>query len=230
MRYFGFLITLGFFAAVGSPQGLALAGFSPVPTVVSGSNIPDGSPQFVFLRPSIRQLTISYPEGLASGVLSGPRRSFQVDLINQVVPMVSTAITVNSDGTLDYAQTVQNGTKASQHIRVWGLSIPSTLAVSQTSHPIWKAAQENAAAPRWPREGLRRERSTFARRIFRASPNTHHLRIRMALGISRRGRGLACRGRSGKLLILRLTPRGFRRLRLDAAHGVMKGFPLLRGE
>ena len=49
----------------------------------------------------------------------------------------------------------------------------------------------------------------------RASPNTVHLMILIAVEISMAGRGLARGGRSGKLLILRLTPRGLRRLRLD---------------
>jgi hypothetical protein len=35
--------------------------------------------------------------------------------------------------------------------------------------------------------------------------------------MSIRGRGFACRERSGKLLILRLTPRGVRRLRLETS-------------
>src|SRR5438034_7143850 len=49
-----------------------------------------------------------------------------------------------------------------------------------------------------------------------AKPNTLHLTIRIALTMSTGLRGLAWRGRSGKLLILRLTPRGLRRPRLEA--------------
>jgi hypothetical protein len=45
--------------------------------------------------------------------------------------------------------------------------------------------------------------------------NTVHLTIKMVVEIAMVGRGLARGGRSGKLLILRLTPRGLRRLRLD---------------
>jgi hypothetical protein len=48
------------------------------------------------------------------------------------------------------------------------------------------------------------------------SPNTVHLIILMALQMSILGRGLTWRGWSGKLLILRLTPQGLRRLRLEA--------------
>jgi hypothetical protein len=47
------------------------------------------------------------------------------------------------------------------------------------------------------------------------SLNTVHLTIKMVVEIAMVGRGLARGGRSGKLLILRLTPRGLRRLRLD---------------
>jgi hypothetical protein len=47
--------------------------------------------------------------------------------------------------------------------------------------------------------------------------NTVHLMILIALQTSIFGRGLAWRGRSGKLLILRLTARKLRRLRLEMA-------------
>ena len=55
--------------------------------------------------------------------------------------------------------------------------------------------------------------SEFLMPLF--SPNTVHLTIKMVVEIAMVGRGLARGGRSGKLLILRLTPRGLRRLRLD---------------
>src|ERR1700730_15291738 len=47
------------------------------------------------------------------------------------------------------------------------------------------------------------------------SPNTVHLSILMAFLMLMRGSDLFVRGRSGKLLILRLTPRKLRRLRLE---------------
>lgn len=47
------------------------------------------------------------------------------------------------------------------------------------------------------------------------SPNTVHFTIRMYLGKSTRLVQLGLRGRNGKLLIFRLTPRGIRRPRLD---------------
>src|ERR1039458_6105109 len=50
---------------------------------------------------------------------------------------------------------------------------------------------------------------------MRFKTNTVHLMILMALRMSILGRGLTCRGRSGKLLILRLTPRKLRWLRLE---------------
>jgi hypothetical protein len=45
--------------------------------------------------------------------------------------------------------------------------------------------------------------------------NTVHLSILMDFRMLIGGRGLLFRGRSGKLLILRLTPRRLRRWRLD---------------
>ncbi len=50
---------------------------------------------------------------------------------------------------------------------------------------------------------------------MRPKRNTVHLMILIVVEISMAGRGLARGGRSGKLLILRLTPRGLRRRRLD---------------
>jgi hypothetical protein len=51
--------------------------------------------------------------------------------------------------------------------------------------------------------------------IAYSSPNTVHLSILMAFLMMMRGSDLYVRGRSGKLLILRLTPRKLRRLRLE---------------
>ena len=48
-----------------------------------------------------------------------------------------------------------------------------------------------------------------------SSLNTVHLSILMAFRMLIGGKGMLCRGRSGKLLILRLTPRKLRRLRLE---------------
>jgi hypothetical protein len=51
--------------------------------------------------------------------------------------------------------------------------------------------------------------------IAAISPNTVHLRIRIAFVMLIGGGGLSARRRSGKQLILRLTPRGLRRSRLE---------------
>jgi hypothetical protein len=47
------------------------------------------------------------------------------------------------------------------------------------------------------------------------SPNTVYLSILIALSALIGGNGLMRRGRRGKLLIFRFTPRGWRRLRLE---------------
>jgi len=62
----------------------------------------------------------------------------------------------------------------------------------------------------------REETCLLARRqsVFRRT--TLHLTILMAWQMSMGDSRLGPRGRSGKLLILRLTPRGLRRLRLEA--------------
>ena len=51
--------------------------------------------------------------------------------------------------------------------------------------------------------------------IRRPSPNTVHFSTLMAFSMLIGGSELCVRRRSGKLLIFRLTPRGFRRLRLE---------------
>jgi hypothetical protein len=98
------LISAAVFSATNVPaQQPAAVGLSPIPTLASGSTVPDGSPQFVFLGPSIRQVTLSYPAGLAGGNPSGALSTFQIERLNQVAHSVTTQVTANSDGTYDYA-------------------------------------------------------------------------------------------------------------------------------
>jgi len=52
---------------------------------------------------------------------------------------------------------------------------------------------------------------------MQASSNTVYLSILIAFSRLIGGNGLIPRGRSGKLLIFRFTPRGLRRLRLETA-------------
>ena len=94
------LISAAVFSASNAPaQQPAAVGLSPIPTFASGSTVPNGSPQFVFLGPNIRQVTLSYPAGLASGSLAGARSTLQIERLDQVAQGVTTQVTANSDGT-----------------------------------------------------------------------------------------------------------------------------------
>jgi len=61
----------------------------------------------------------------------------------------------------------------------------------------------------------RRGRWVFFNPKWGPSPNTVHFSTLIAFLMSIGGSGLSVRRRNGKLLILRLTPRGLRRLRLE---------------
>lgn len=137
-------------AACFGQQAQTFAGFSPVPTITAGAAIPDDSLQYVFLGPTIRDVTLSYPRGLASGTRSGLRQTYKLRMLNQVAPTVSTAVTANADGSYDYTYTVQNDATAVDPIRVWSIAMPAVNAVSSAHHSVWsvtaEAAPGNAAA------------------------------------------------------------------------------------
>lgn len=120
------------------------AGFSPVPTVTAGTVVPDDSPQYVFLGPTIYDITLSYPKDLASGTRSGPRQTYKLKMLNRVSPVVSAVVTVNADGSYDYAYTVQNDASARDSIKVWSIAMPAVDAVSSATHSVWRATAERA--------------------------------------------------------------------------------------
>src|ERR1700756_4205359 len=65
------------------------SGISPIPTVTATTVIPDNSPQFVFLGPTIADITISYPSALQGGLASGGRTTFKIKMLNQVKPILT---------------------------------------------------------------------------------------------------------------------------------------------
>src|SRR5258708_14196850 len=75
------------------------AGFSPVPTVAAGSSIPLDSPQFVFLGPTTRQLTISYPAELGGASSASGRITLVTKMLHQVKTTLSRTVSRNADGT-----------------------------------------------------------------------------------------------------------------------------------
>lgn len=120
------------------------AGFSPVPTVTANTTVPDDSPQFVFLGPTIYNITLSYPKDLASGKRSGPRQTYKLKMLNRVSPVVSVVVTANADGSYDYAYTVQNDASARDSIKVWSIAMPAVDAVSSATRSAWSATTERA--------------------------------------------------------------------------------------
>ena len=84
--------------------------------------------------------------------------------------------------------------------------IPSELLDRLVKGPMTAEAVEDVS---------RAFKKALIERALGASPNTVHLMILIVLPMLIAGRWRACRRRIGNLLILRLTPRGFRRPRLD---------------
>jgi hypothetical protein len=144
------LISAAVFSTSNVPaQQPAAVGLSPIPTFASGSTVPNGSPQFVFLGPNIRQVTLSYPAGLASGSLAGARSTLQIERLDQVAQGVTTQVTANSDGTYDYTFLLQNDGQSSKGVKVWSIAVNATDAVIQANHATWNGVLEplDATAP-----------------------------------------------------------------------------------
>ena len=125
----------GWSPAPAANQGLRPI-FSPIPTVVPGYIVPADSPQFVFLGPSVDQLTISYPAALAGGSSTG-RTSFTVKMLNQVKLAVSSTVSANANGTFDYSYVISNDASAIDSVRVWSIALPAVDAALSASHPSW---------------------------------------------------------------------------------------------
>ncbi len=123
---------------------------SPVPILSSGT-IPTDSKQFVFLGPKASQLTISYPADIATG--TGPRQTYTVKMLNQVRPVVSTAISRMPDGTFEYSYSIRNDENAGDAIRVLSLALPATDALQGLTAGSWSAASDAAPGHERPLAG-----------------------------------------------------------------------------
>ena len=126
--------------------------FSPIPTVVAGYTVPVESPQYVFLGPTVNQLTISYPAALGGGT-SSERIALTVKMLNQVKLIVSSTVTANSNGSYDYSYSIANDPSASDGVKVWSIAMPAIDAVLSASHPSWAFSQQPANADPNPPKG-----------------------------------------------------------------------------
>ncbi len=109
--------------------GLSLAqvavssGISPVPIVPPpGRSYPEG--QYVFLGPSIRELTLVYPRKDADGQVYGIEKTVRVPMVNQVRVGLECDVIKRADGQFEYTYRLRNGTEAVQPITSWSLNIP----------------------------------------------------------------------------------------------------------
>ncbi|MGA7240667.1 MAG: hypothetical protein WBY44_33595 [Bryobacteraceae bacterium] len=126
--------------------------FSPIPTVAPGYTVPLDSPEFVFLGPTIDQLTISYPANLAGGAAT-ERTSFTVKMLNQVKPIVSSTVSVTASGSYDYSYVVANDASAADGVKVWSIAMPAVDAVISASHPSWTFDEHAATSDPNPPKG-----------------------------------------------------------------------------
>ena len=132
-------------------------GISPIPVILPGNTVPLDSEQFVFLGPRVSELTISYPSELDPGAAAGARRTYKVKMLNQVQPVVSTAVKELPDGTFEYVYTVRNGPEAQDAIKVLSLGLPATDALISAENSQekseWTATRQLSSRHRAPLPG-----------------------------------------------------------------------------
>jgi hypothetical protein len=148
---------LSFFAILGTAaaqQPQPSAGFSPIPTIAAGSTIPIDSPQFVFLGPTITQLTIAYPAARGGTPSSTGQISVTVKMLNQVIPTVSSTVATNADGTYHYAYSIANDPASPDPIKVWSIAMPAIDAATSATHPSWIYSQVPASTDPNPAKGM----------------------------------------------------------------------------
>jgi hypothetical protein len=96
------------------------------------------------------RLTISCPAELDPDGFAGVRHTYKVKMLNQVQPVVSTAVKDLPDGTFEYVYTVRNGPDAQDSIKVLSLGLPATDALisAEKSHKSssWTAAAAQVSA------------------------------------------------------------------------------------
>jgi hypothetical protein len=147
--------------AVGLAQGGAAtaqvahsAGISPSP-VLPPSGQPNQEGQFVYLGPTVHELTLFYPMRGPDGRLLGYSKAVRVPLVNGVAPDISTEVRRNSDGRFSYRFIVANLPEARQAIRHWSLPVRAGVgAVAAPAGWQWAADGPTEASyrPQGPEE------------------------------------------------------------------------------
>ncbi|HXG33184.1 MAG TPA: hypothetical protein VNJ11_07460 [Bryobacteraceae bacterium] len=100
------------------------AGLSPSP-VLPPSGQPSLEGQFVYLGPTVHELTVFYPLRGPDGKLAGYGKVIRIPLGNGVSPQVSVTLRRNPDGTFLYSYSVANLSGARQALAQWSLPVPA---------------------------------------------------------------------------------------------------------
>ncbi len=117
-----FLVAL--FAIPLNAQVARSAGLSPSP-VLPPSGQPSLEGQFVYLGPTVHELTVFYPLRAPDGKLAGYGKVIRIRLGNGVSPQVSVRLRRNPDETFLYTYAVANLSGARQALAQWSLPVPA---------------------------------------------------------------------------------------------------------
>jgi hypothetical protein len=122
--------------------GVALFGqtqvmISPIPAWPPDGTIPDSlKNNYVFLGPSVREITVSYPASLEDPSQTG-RKTFTLELHNQVEPTLSVRIAQDPNGVYVYDYVLGNAQSAKQAIRLWSFTSPANDLAAR--RPSWSS-------------------------------------------------------------------------------------------
>lgn len=100
------------------------AGRSPTP-VLPPSGQPHIEGQFVYLGPTVHELTVFYPLRTPDGTLAGYQKTVRIPLPNGVDPRITAELGRNPDGTFSYHYVVANLSGARQALGQWSIPVPA---------------------------------------------------------------------------------------------------------
>jgi hypothetical protein len=163
MRFLLTIVLLASFALAQQPDPIGLSDF-PVPAWPSDGVVPASmKDNYVFVDPPKNEYVIAYPENLGTEAFAkdGPGRMkiSRFELLRNVAPLVSVAITPANAAKLVYDYSVANGSSAKQSIDTWLLVLPESAGTDTLKTPdgwfgiIQKQRKFKLKNPEWIRAG-----------------------------------------------------------------------------
>src|SRR5215510_5371628 len=163
MRFLLTLVVLASIVLAQQPDPVGLSDF-PVPTWPTDGVVPASmKDNYVFVDPPKNEYIVVYPENLGTEAFAkdGPGRLkiSRYELLRNVAPVVSVAITPATNTKLLYDYSVANGSSAKQSIDTWLLVLPESAGTDTLKAPegwfgiVQKQRKFKLKNPEWIRGG-----------------------------------------------------------------------------